>query len=126
MTDNIFADRLAKVRQRFVSTLASKIDGTCAAMANAGGEGPPAAPAEAIAQAYLCIHGIVGIGRTVGFPDTAQAAHAVEDVLRQPYRAARGLTADEIPLLQNSLQALREIAARELQSFHSLHNDGVP
>ncbi len=118
MTEDIFADRVAKVRQRFVSTLEAKIDETCAALPKLGGGAPPAATA--VAEAYRCMHGIVGIGRTVGFPDTGRAAHEVEDVLRSPYHAGRGLTADEISLLKNSLQALRAVAARELRSFHSL------
>ena len=83
MTDDIFADRVAKVRQRFMSSLGEKIDTTCAALPNLGGTEPPAAAA--VAEAYRCIHGIVGIGRTVGFPAIGTAAHDVEDVLRPPF-----------------------------------------
>jgi chemotaxis protein histidine kinase CheA len=118
MTGDPFADRVAKVRQRFVSTLEAKIDETCAAVPQLGGAA--AAAADAAAEAYRCMHGIVGIGRTVGFPAIGDAAHDVEDVLRPPYHAGRGLTADEISLLTKSLQALREIAARELQAAHSI------
>ena len=59
---------------------------------------------------------IVGIGRTVGFPDTGRAAHEVEDVLRPPHQAGRALSDDEISQLKDSLQALRAVAAHELQS----------
>jgi chemotaxis protein histidine kinase CheA len=114
MTDDIFAERVAKVRQRFTSSLEAKIDGTYAALRSLGGTEPPAAAA--VAEAYRCIHGIVGIGRTVGFPAVGTAAHDVEDVLRSPYHAGRGLTDDEISLLKTSLQALRQVATRELQS----------
>jgi chemotaxis protein histidine kinase CheA len=114
MSSDPFADRVAAVRQRFVSTLEAKIDGTGAALPHLSGAEPEAA--EVVAEAYRCMHGIVGIGRTVGFPAIGDAAHAVEDVLRLPYRASRGLTADEISRLEKSLSALREIAARELQS----------
>jgi len=117
MTGDPFADRVAKVRQRFVSTLEAKIDGTCASLPHL--EGNAAAAGEAVAEAYRCVHGIVGIGRTVGFPAIGNAAHDVEDVLRLSYQAGRGLTADEISHLTKSLQALREIAARELQSSQS-------
>ena len=117
MTDDVFADRVAKVRQRFVSSLQAKIDGTSAAIPELGGDAPPAVAA--VAEAYRCIHGIVGIGRTVGFPGTGLAAHEVEDVLRPPYQAGRGLTAGEISLLSETLLALRAVAARELQSFRS-------
>jgi chemotaxis protein histidine kinase CheA len=115
MTDDVFADRVAKVRQRFMSTLEGKIDSTYAALPDLGGAEPLAVAA--VAEAYRCIHGIVGIGKTVGFPAVGAAAHDVEDVLRPPYHAGRGLTAEEISLLTTSLQTLREVAARELQSF---------
>lgn len=114
MTPDPFADRVAAVRQRFVSTLQSKIDATCAALPSLGGGAPAAF--DAVAEAYRCIHGIVGIGRTVGYPAIGGAAHDVEDVLRRPYHESRGLTGEEIALLEKSLQALREIAHRELQS----------
>lgn len=113
-----FTDRLARVRARFATTLAGKIDDSCAAipqLANAA----PAAPA-AVSEVYRCVHGIVGVGPTVGFPDSGSAAHDVEDGLRSAQQERRGLTAAEIERLTRSLQALREIAARELQSFHSI------
>ncbi len=113
MSVDPFADRVAKVRQRFVSTLHAKIDDTCAALPKLGGCAAPAIAA--VADAYRCMHGIVGIGRTVGFPAIGEAAHDVEDVLRPPYQAGRALTGDEISLLTRSLQALRDVAARELQ-----------
>jgi chemotaxis protein histidine kinase CheA len=119
MTDDIFADRVAKVRQQFVSSVGEKIDTTYAALPDLGGTEPPAVAA--VAEAYRCIHGIVGIGRTVGFPTIGTAAHDVEDVLRPPYHAGRGLTDDEISLLKTSLQTLREVATRELQSSSPSH-----
>ncbi len=123
MTDDIFADRVAKVRQRFMATLEAKIEETSAALPTLGGVAPEDTAVAAVAEAYRAMHAmhaIVGIGRTVGFPDTGRAAHEVEDVLRLPHHAGRGLSDDEISHLKDSLQALRTIAARELQSFHAL------
>jgi len=120
MAEDVFADRVAKVRQRFMSTLEARIDETSAALPHLGAGAPPAAAAAAVAEAYRRMHAIVGVGRTVGFADTGHAAREVEDVLRSPYQAGRGLTGDEISLLKNSLQALRAVAARELGSFRSL------
>lgn len=117
MTEDVFAAKVAQVRQRFMSTLEAKIEETCAALPRLGGDA--GAAVEAVAEAYRCIHGIVGIGRTVGFPAIGSAAHDVEEVLRPPYNAGRGLSADEISLLKNTLQGLRQVAARELQSFRS-------
>jgi hypothetical protein len=107
MTVDPFAERLAKVRRRFVSTLPGKIDGAYGAA--------QAAPAK-VAEAYQSIHGIVGIGPTVGFPSTGRAAREVEDVLRSPYRDRRGLTADEVSLFMQRLEALHEAASCELHS----------
>jgi len=120
MTADPFLDRLARVRIRFASTLTGKIDETCAAIPRLSAAMPEAAVA--VAEAYRCVHGIVGVGPTVGFPGSGNAAHDVEDVLRQPQQERRALTADESALLTKSLQTLREVAARELQSFHSLQS----
>jgi hypothetical protein len=90
MTADPFTDRLARVRDRFATTLAGKIDPTCAAIP---------AEADSVAEAYRCVHGI-----------------------RPPQREGRGLTADEIAVLTKTLQPLREVAARELQSFHSVRS----
>ena len=117
MTADPFTDRLARVRDRFATTLAGKIDETCAAIPYFA-DASPAAPA-AVAEAYRCVHGIVGVGRTVGFPASGSAAHHVEDILRSPQQQRRGLTTDEIALLTKMLQGLREVATRELQSFNS-------
>jgi chemotaxis protein histidine kinase CheA len=120
MTEDILAQKVAQVRQRFMASLPAKIDDTCAELPKLSGEAAPTAEAvAAVAEAYRRMHGIVGVGRTVGFPATGSAAHDVEDVLRPPYYAGRALTADEISLLKNTLQTLRTVAARELQTFHS-------
>jgi chemotaxis protein histidine kinase CheA len=111
-----FAERLARVRHRFVSSLAGKIDDACAAIATLSDIAP--APAAAVGEAYRTMHGMVGIGPTVGFPATGRAARSVEDILRAPYHEGRGLSADEISLLTNALNALREAASCELQSCH--------
>lgn len=102
-----------------MSTLAAKIDHTCASLLKLGGGAAQADAVAAISEAYRCVHGIVGVGPTVGFTATGSAAHDVEDILRPPYYAGRGLSADEIFFLKNTLQTLRAVAARELQAFHS-------
>ena len=114
MTVDPFTDRLARVRDRFAATLTAKIDGTCAAIPQFPDTVPAAAAA--VAEAYRCVHGIVGVGPTVGFPATGKAAHDVEDILRAPQQQRRGLSAEEIARLSKALQLLREVAAHELQS----------
>jgi chemotaxis protein histidine kinase CheA len=112
-----FAERLARVRERFVSVLQSKIEDAYAAIPDLSGDEPPAV--EAVGETYRRIHGIVGIGPTVGFAGTGSAARSVEHILLAPHAAERGLTAEEIDSFKKALHALRETAARELQSFYS-------
>jgi chemotaxis protein histidine kinase CheA len=116
MSVDVFADRLVRVRHRFVSSIEGKIDEACAAIQNLSDAVPVAAAS--VGDVYRSVHSIVGIGRTIGFPAIGRAARLVEDILRAAYCTGRGLTADEISLLTNSLNALREVAASELQSFH--------
>ena len=116
MSVDIFADRLARVRGRFVSTLQARIDGTDAAVPKLGGS--TAAAAAAVGEAYRCMHGIVGVGPTVGFPATGRAAHDVEDVLRPAQNERRGLSDNEIAALRERLFSLRAAAEREMQHFY--------
>jgi HPt (histidine-containing phosphotransfer) domain-containing protein len=118
MTADPFADRLARVRARFSAALAGKIDDACAAIPQFSDVLPAAAAA--VADAYRCVHGIVGVGPTVGFPASGRAAHEVESILRPPQQQRRGLSAEEIARLAVALQTLREVAARELQSLKSI------
>jgi len=117
MSVDPFADRLAKVRQRFVSTIEKKIEDAYGAVPKLSAPVPTASTS--VAEAYRCIHGIVGIGPTVGFPSTGRAARDVEDVLRSPHRDCRGLTAEEVALFLKRLHALRDAASLELDFFHS-------
>jgi chemotaxis protein histidine kinase CheA len=117
MTMDAFADRLARVRQRFVSTLQCKIDDAYTAIPALSNAANPGAAATAVDQTYRCMHGLVGIGPSVGFPATGRAAHDAEDVLRAPQQERRGLTADELVPFKKRLDALREAASRELKSF---------
>jgi chemotaxis protein histidine kinase CheA len=117
MSVDPFTDRLARVRHRFVSTLEGKIDDAYAALAHLA-EGAPGAPA-AVAETYRSMHGIVGIGPTVGFPVTGRAAHDAEDVMRLAQQDKRGLNPAEIQSLKRRLHALQEAAGHELRSFYS-------
>jgi len=116
MTVDPFAERLARVRERFVSVLESKIEDTYAALPDLAGE---AAGFEAVDETYRRIHGIVGIGPTVGFAATGRAARTLEHILLRPHEAERGLNAEEITSFRKALHTLRETAAGELQSFYS-------
>jgi hypothetical protein len=114
MSADLFTERLARVRQRFAASLQSKIEETYAALPKLCGDAPDIT--NTLGDAYRRIHGIVGVGPSVGFVATGRAAKAVEKVLVGPYRATRGLAADEADALEKALHVLREAAQLELQS----------
>ncbi len=72
-----------------------------------------------LGETYRRIHGIVGVGPTVGFVATARAAGTVENLLLAQRRAARGLIANEADVFKKALNALRDTARRELQSTYA-------
>ena len=117
MTIAPFAERLARVRQRFISALESKIEDVYAALPKLPGAGPDIVTV--VEETYQRIHAIVGIGPTVGFIATGRAARTVENLLLPARSAGRGLTAEEINLFKKALQALREASQQELQSTYS-------
>jgi chemotaxis protein histidine kinase CheA len=117
MSENIFPERLERVRRRFVSNVEAKIDDAHAAIPELSVTAPAAAVS--LGNVYRSVHSLVGIGRTIGFPGIGCAARHVEDVLRAAYCDKRGLSVDEISELTNSLNALREAASGELRSLHS-------
>ena len=109
-----FSERLDVVRKRFASSLEGKISDTYAelpCMSDAG-----ANAVDAVANAYRRIHGICGVGRTVGFAATGRAAKTVEDVLIGAYRGGRGLAATEMARLEQTLGFLAAAAQTELRS----------
>jgi len=114
MTADLFADRLAKIRDRFVAALPNKIDESEAAMAAVSGDGP--ASVEAVALTYRRLHGLAGTGPTIGFTATGQAAREAETVLIEAYRGQRALTMSEATSLRQALLALRRAAHGELQT----------
>jgi chemotaxis protein histidine kinase CheA len=113
MSVDAFDDRLTKVRRRFVSKLRDRVDATDALIPKLGGD--TAGAAAAAGEAYRCMHSIVGIGSTVGFPATGRAAHEVEDLLRAAQNEHRGLSDDEISKLRERLIALRAAVEGEMQ-----------
>jgi chemotaxis protein histidine kinase CheA len=117
MSVDPFTERLARIRERFIASLDSKIADTYAAIPNLASNSSETT--ETVAETYRRVHGIVGIGPTVGFAGTGRAARHLEDILMEPHQAERGLTAQEIINFKKALHTLRETAAQELQSFYS-------
>jgi hypothetical protein len=117
MSADPFTERLAKVRHRFVSALNGKIDDACAAIPKLSGSAP--AVVEAVDTAFRRMHGIGGVGPTLGFAATGRAARTAEHILLTPRHEQRGLTESEVALLNDALRGLRETATRELHTFYA-------
>jgi hypothetical protein len=64
------------------------------------------------------LHGICGIGPTVGFAATGEAARAAESTLLQAMDEKRRPTETEIINLKEALAQLRTTAASELQLMY--------
>jgi Hpt domain len=110
-----FEARIDGVRVRFALKLADRIQRTAAALPRMIENGSGAE--DLVANAYRWFHDISGIAPTVGFEATGQSARSCDAVLVGPSRAQRGLSAAELALLTEGLEALRETAQAETQAM---------
>ena len=112
-----FEVRLAIVRHRFATTLESKIDDAVVSanrMSSSNKDGLIKQTSESCRR----LHGICGIGPTVGFSATGEAAHFAEVTLMQAHREGRGPTEKELLSLKKALEHLRVVAASELRLMY--------
>jgi HPt (histidine-containing phosphotransfer) domain-containing protein len=116
MYTDLFEIRVARVRHRFAATLQSKID-TAMVSADRMSRGDGSV-IKYVSDSYRHLHSIYGVGATVGFAATGQAAHAAEAALMQAYLEKRGLTGTEVQNLKRALVRLREVAASELRLMY--------
>lgn len=111
-----FERRVAIARHRFAATLASKIETTIVSadrMSRNDGS-----VIKYVSESYRHLHSISGVGATVGFAATGDAAHAAETALMPAYHETRGLTEAETQSLMKALVRLRDIAASELRLMY--------
>ncbi len=106
MSSDHFAERFAAVRERFAANLDARIDEIEAAVPRLGS----GAALDAIERVHRRTHDLCGIGPTMGFVATGQAARAVERLLLAPLKAGRALTKEELALLPDCIAALRNAA----------------
>jgi hypothetical protein len=111
-----FEIRLARVRHRFATTLQSKIEDVAVSAEQMSDES--GGVIEHISDSYRSLHGICGIGPTVGFSATGKAARIAEAALMQAYRESRGLTGKEVFSLKRALGRLRAAAASDLRLMY--------
>jgi hypothetical protein len=111
-----FEVRLAKVRHRFATTLESKIKSVVVS-ANTMSRSNDGMNKH-ISKSYKSLHSISGVGPTVGFTATGEAACSAEATLMSAYRAERELSESEILNLKKALEQLRVAAASDLKLMY--------
>ena len=122
MQPDQFHDRLDAARRRFASSLQRKIEDTVAELPRLCGDSDKVI--DAVEASYRRIHGICGVGATVGFVVTGRAAKKAEDVMIGAFRGRRGLVAEELMRLEEALEALSAAAANELRAIGAAASAG--
>lgn len=116
MSVDQFAERIAVIRRRFASRLATTLAEVDPASSALVGDG---ADVDTVAATYRRIHDVCGTGPTIGFTASGQAARKLDAVLIGPFRAQRGLTVGEVAELKSGLHALRLAAEIDMQSTNT-------
>jgi hypothetical protein len=112
MAKSDFAESIAKIRARFAEKLTHTIQQTDADMPHLMRDGDNCV--DTVAIAYRRFHDVCGIGATIGFEATGQAARAIDTILIGPFREQRGLSGDELIKLTEGLVSLRGAARTEM------------
>jgi hypothetical protein len=112
--ESLFTMRLAKIRARFELRLPDGIQQIDAALPRMVVDGSNAA--DAVATAYRWFHEVGGLGATVGCAAAGRLAQSCEAILTGPFRAQRGLSAEELELLTKDLETLRIIVLTKTAS----------
>jgi len=112
VTGESFTQRIAAVRQRFVARLGGRIGEIEDHIPQLGRDGC----LEMLAQTHRTAHDLCGVGPTMGFVATGQAARAVEQILLGALNANRALTPDEMTRASEGVARLRAAAQSESQA----------
>jgi chemotaxis protein histidine kinase CheA len=115
VTSEIFFQRIAAVRERFVAKLETRIGEIESTVPRLQHEDSM----EALARVHRHAHDLCGVGPTMGFVATGKAARQVEQILLAALKANRSLTADEVARVTESVARLRAAAQSESQSAAS-------
>jgi hypothetical protein len=115
ITADDFAEHVARVRERFASTLTDKIADSLAALEKMSAGGSETI--EIAIAANIRLHDMYGIAPTLGFEATGKAAGIARAAIREAAIAKRVPTPAEITALKTALEKLREAAAADLRNF---------
>jgi hypothetical protein len=113
-----FETRLAIVRHRFATTLESKITDAVVSAVHMTGSGDGVT--KHVSKSYRLLHGICGIGPTVGFTATSEAARDAEVALMPAHHESRRPTQMEVARLKKALERLQVAAASELRLMYRI------
>jgi chemotaxis protein histidine kinase CheA len=116
MLADLYEVRIARVRHRFATTLENNIETTMVSADRISRNQGSAI--QHVSDSYRHLHRIYGLGATVGFAATGEAAHAAEAALMQAYHEKRGLTGSEVQCLKKALGRLQSAAASELRLMY--------
>jgi HPt (histidine-containing phosphotransfer) domain-containing protein len=106
---DLFAERIAAVRQRFADRLDGRIEVIASAMQQSGSEDGLAA----LVLAHREAHGLCGVGATLGYVETGKVARSIEQMLLAAVKAGRMLADDEMLRLSDGIVLLRSTAIAE-------------
>jgi Hpt domain len=112
VTGDLFAERIAAVRQRFADKLNGRIEVIASVMQQSRGEDGLAA----LVLAHREAHGLCGVGATLGYVETGKVARSIERMLLAAVKAGRMLADDEILRLHDGIVLLRSTATAEQNS----------
>ena len=110
---DLFAERFAAVRLRFAAKLDARINEIEAQIEAAQPASSRGGAPETLAHAHRRAHDLCGVGPTMGFVATGQAARSIEQVLLAAIKAGRALTPEEVARTRAGIAQLRSAASAE-------------
>ena len=112
MAADVFSERLAAVRERFIAKLSTRMKSVEEALRLCSHGSP--GTGMAIAVAHREMHELCGLAPIVGFVGTGRAARELEQMLLAPVKSIRDPTPDEIVRMRAALDVLRAIVPTEM------------
>ena len=109
-----FTERLGHIRQRFATTLSSKVDDSFACLPKLAETDGGAI--DTIVVIHRKLHELCGLAPTIGFTATGKAARAAESVLREAAETKRSLTSEEVTAFIAELGGLRVATQSDLKT----------
>jgi chemotaxis protein histidine kinase CheA len=111
MPSELFLERIAAVRRRFAARLDARIGEIESSVPRLRREDSM----EVLARVHRQAHDLCGVGPTMGFTATGQAARQIEQILLAALKNNRALTETEVARVTEGVVRLRTAAQSESQ-----------